>query len=65
MYLTGSLQWLFGFLALALFVYGTILVTAVKMGVWFRAKRPARLAKPSSQAASVPACDHLSTATQS
>jgi hypothetical protein len=29
------LQWLFGFLALALVVYGVMLVTAIKSGVWF------------------------------
>lgn len=39
LYLTGSLRWLFGFLAVALLVYGLILVAAVKSGVWFRAKR--------------------------
>jgi putative MATE family efflux protein len=39
LYLTGSLQWLFGFLALALVMYGLILVIAVRSGVWFRSKR--------------------------
>jgi putative MATE family efflux protein len=43
LYLTGSLQWMFGFLAAALVVYGVILVIAVKSGVWFRAKPPARM----------------------
>lgn len=38
LYLTGSLQWLFGFLALALLVYGAILAVAVRSGVWFRTK---------------------------
>jgi Na+-driven multidrug efflux pump len=38
LYLTGSLQWLFGFLALALVVYGITLVVAVRSGVWFRVK---------------------------
>ncbi|MEA2737895.1 MAG: hypothetical protein QOH05_1202 [Acetobacteraceae bacterium] len=43
LYLTGSLQWMFGFLALALVVYGAILATAVHRGVWFRTKkRPAQ-----------------------
>jgi putative MATE family efflux protein len=65
LYLTGSLQWLFGFLALALLIYGTILVTAVKMGVWFRTKRPARLAKAATRPTGVPACDRLDTVTQS
>ena len=36
LYLTGSLHWLFGFLAFALVVYGLMLVIAVKSGVWFR-----------------------------
>jgi putative MATE family efflux protein len=40
LHLTGSLHWLFGFLALALVVYGTMLAIAVKSGVWFRAKPP-------------------------
>ena len=40
LHLTGSLQWLFGFLALALVVYGVMLAVAVKSGVWFRAKPP-------------------------
>jgi Na+-driven multidrug efflux pump len=39
LYLTGSLQWLFGFLALALVMYGLILVIAVRYGVWFHTKR--------------------------
>ncbi len=38
LYLTGSLQWLFGFLALALLVYGATLARAVHSGVWFRTK---------------------------
>jgi putative MATE family efflux protein len=33
---TGSLHWMFGFLALALVAYGAILATAVHAGVWFR-----------------------------
>jgi Na+-driven multidrug efflux pump len=49
LYLTGSLYWLFAFLALALLVYGAILASAVKMGVWFRATPPAReAARPAS-----------------
>ena len=40
LYFTGSLQWLFGFLAVALVVYGAMLAVAVKSGVWFRAKPP-------------------------
>jgi putative MATE family efflux protein len=36
LHLTGSLQWLFGCLSLALVVYGTTLAQAVKAGVWFR-----------------------------
>jgi Na+-driven multidrug efflux pump len=42
LYLTGSLQWMFGFLAVALLAYGAILVTAVHSGVWFRTRRPSR-----------------------
>ena len=34
--LTGSLQWVFAALSLALVVYGMTLVTAVASGVWFR-----------------------------
>ncbi len=34
--LTGSLEWVFVALAVALVVYGTTLVTAVASGVWFR-----------------------------
>ena len=34
--LTGSLQWVFAALSLALVVYGMTLVTAVVSGVWFR-----------------------------
>ncbi len=53
LHLTGSLTWLFGFLAVALVVYGTMLVTAVKAGVWFR-KKPAvyageAVAKPTAR----------------
>jgi putative MATE family efflux protein len=40
LYLTGSLPWLFGFLALALIVYGVMLAIAVKSGVWFRPRPP-------------------------
>ncbi len=39
LYLTGSLAWLFSALALALVLYGVMLVTAVKSGVWFRRNR--------------------------
>jgi putative MATE family efflux protein len=46
LHLTGSLQWLFGFLAAALVVYGVTLTIAVKSGVWFRAKPPVYEAKP-------------------
>lgn len=42
---TGSLQWLFGFLALALVAYGMTLAIAVKSGVWFRVKSHARPVK--------------------
>jgi Na+-driven multidrug efflux pump len=38
LHLTGSLQWLFGFLAAALLVYGITLAITVKSGVWFRKK---------------------------
>ena len=48
---TGSLQWLFGFLAVALLVYGTTLAYAVHSGVWFRSKRPVRVAGPPGIAA--------------
>jgi len=55
LYWTGSLQWMFGFLALALVVYGTTLTCAVYSGVWFRAKppavRPAALNLPTDAAA--------------
>ena len=43
LHFSGSLHWLFGFLAAALVLYGVTLVTAVKSGVWFRAKAPARM----------------------
>ena len=36
LYLTGSVAWLFGFLAAALVVYGAMLAKAVQSGVWFR-----------------------------
>jgi putative MATE family efflux protein len=36
--LTGSLVWTFAALALALVVYGAVVVTAVASGVWFRAR---------------------------
>jgi putative MATE family efflux protein len=45
---TGSLQWLFGFLALALLAYGAILATAVHAGVWFRARPPQPEARPAA-----------------
>ena len=32
---TGSLTWVFGILALALVIYGTMLASAVASGVWF------------------------------
>jgi len=37
--LTGSLNWLFAALAVALVVYGLMLVTAVASGGWFRRRR--------------------------
>ena len=40
LYWTGSLQWLFGFLALALVTYGVMLAIAVHSGVWFRSSVP-------------------------
>ncbi|WP_174254870.1 MATE family efflux transporter [Acidisphaera sp. S103] len=46
LHLTGSLHWLFGFLAAALIVYGVMLAIAVKSGVWFRAKPPAHQPEP-------------------
>jgi putative MATE family efflux protein len=46
---TGSLEWMFGFLALALVTYGAILATAVHSGVWFRGKRQMYAAKPVGQ----------------
>ena len=36
--LTGSLTWLFACLTFALVVYGTIIVTAVASGTWFKTK---------------------------
>ena len=54
LHLTGSLQWLFGCLALALVLYGAILAVAVHSGVWFRANRQ----KPEpQQSATPPAAD--------
>ncbi|WP_428533122.1 MATE family efflux transporter [Rhodopila sp.] len=50
LHLTGSLQWLFGCLALALVLYGAILAAAVHSGVWFRANRQ----KPEPQQADRP-----------
>ncbi len=43
LYLTGSLQWLFGFLALAMVVYGLILVIAIRSGVRFLKRSVVRL----------------------
>jgi putative MATE family efflux protein len=37
--MTGSLAWAFAALSLAFVIYGTMLVTAVASGVWFRAAR--------------------------
>ena len=57
LYFTGSLQWLFGFLALALVVYGAMLAIAVRSGVWFRRKPPAvSVAKPVGEPAGSPPC---------
>jgi putative MATE family efflux protein len=42
LHLTGSLNWLFGFLAAALVAYGVTLTVAVRSGVWFRRKPPVR-----------------------
>lgn len=38
-HLTGSLQWVFAALAVALVVYGVVVAGAVASGVWFRADR--------------------------
>ena len=38
--LTGSLTWLFAALALGLFLYGVIVVAAIRSGVWFRGPAP-------------------------
>jgi Na+-driven multidrug efflux pump len=57
LHFTGSLQWLFGFLALALVVYGAMLAIAVRSGVWFRRKPPAvSVAKPVGEPAGSPPC---------
>jgi Na+-driven multidrug efflux pump len=40
--LTGSLNWVFAALSLALLVYGAMLLAAVASGVWFRGGRTAR-----------------------
>jgi Na+-driven multidrug efflux pump len=56
LHLTGSLQWMFGFLALALLVYGATLGYAVHSGVWFRVKAPALRVKPVSPLAAATAC---------
>lgn len=50
LYLTGSLQWLFGFLAVALVIYGVALVVAVRSGTWFRPKRRMRFGTKTVQA---------------
>jgi Na+-driven multidrug efflux pump len=57
LHLTGSLQWMFVFLALALLVYGATLAYAVQSGVWFRTKLRAPRTKPAAKPAvgSVPA----------
>jgi Na+-driven multidrug efflux pump len=49
LHFTGSLQWLFGFLSLALLVYGTTLAYAVRSGVWFCAKSRPRPTNSVSQ----------------
>lgn len=38
--LTGTLDWVFAVLALALVLYGTLLATAIWSGVWFRSAAP-------------------------
>jgi putative MATE family efflux protein len=55
LHLTGSLQWLFGCLALALVLYGLVLAAAVHSGVWFRSNlhRPGS-AQPDGSAAAKP-----------
>ena len=53
LHLTGSLQWLFGCLALALVLYGSVLTVAVHSGVWFRSQ-PRRPARPDRPAAADP-----------
>jgi hypothetical protein len=35
--LTGSLSWLLGIVAVALVLYGVVLLAAVRGGAWFRA----------------------------
>ena len=34
--LTGSLQWLFGAVAVGLFLHGSVLLAAIASGAWFR-----------------------------
>jgi Na+-driven multidrug efflux pump len=51
LYLTGSLQGLFGCLSLALVVYGMTLAQAVKAGVWFRRRGAAEEAAGQASAA--------------
>ena len=64
LHLTGSVQWLFGFLALALVLYGSILAAAVHSGVWFRSKsRGPRSAQP-VRSALASRCVGLSTTGQ-
>ncbi|HEY0181474.1 MAG TPA: MATE family efflux transporter [Rhodopila sp.] len=60
LHLTGSLQWLFACLALALVVYGVTLAKAVHSGVWFRAA-PRLDAKPVAQPAQPGSCVPLPT----
>jgi putative MATE family efflux protein len=45
---TGSLAWMFVTLALAMAVYGTMLVTAIASGVWFRGRSVPGAPRPHS-----------------
>jgi Na+-driven multidrug efflux pump len=64
LHLTGSLHWLFGFLAVALVVYGTILGIAVHSGVWFRTKSRRDAATTTTQPAAAGPAVRLTTAPQ-
>src|ERR1700709_1973330 len=55
---TGSLQWMFGFLSLALLVYGATLARAIPSGGWFR-KKPALRVTPTIQPVDPASCGAL------